>query len=40
MNTPILARPLVMRTSKPDLATAAPAIPPTSACDEEDGSPR
>ena len=40
MKTPIVARPLVIRTEKPALATAAPAMPPTSACDDDDGSPR
>src|SRR5262245_17407899 len=39
MNTPILRRPEAMSTSKPALATAAPAIPPTRACDELLGSP-
>ena len=29
-----------MITSNPALATAAPTIPPTSACDDDDGSPR
>ena len=39
MKTPILRRPSEMSTPKPALATAAPAIPPTSACDELVGSP-
>jgi hypothetical protein len=40
MKTPIFRRPDDTRTSKPPLATAAPAIPPTSACEELDGRPR
>jgi hypothetical protein len=40
MKTPILRRPSGTRTSKPARATAAPAIPPTRACEELDGSPR
>ncbi len=40
MNTPILARPLGISTEKPALATAAPAMPPTSAWEDDDGRPR
>src|SRR3954454_15209688 len=40
MNTPILRSPSDSRTCHPALATAAPAIPPTNACDELVGSPR
>ena len=40
MNTPIVRSPEGIRTSKPPLATAAPAIPPTRAWDELVGRPR
>ena len=40
MNTPIFCNPLEISTSKPPLATAAPAMPPTRACDELVGRPR
>ena len=40
MNTPILRSPSPMMASKPALATAAPTIPPTNACDDDDGNPR
>src|SRR5688500_14396908 len=40
MNHPILPKPLETTESKPDLATAAPTMPPTRACDDELGSPR
>jgi hypothetical protein len=40
MNTPMVRRPLATSTPKPALATAAPAIPPTRACDELVGRPR
>ena len=40
MNTPIFRRPSVTSTWPPALATAAPAMPPTSACEELVGSPR
>ena len=40
MNTPIFERPLETTDPKPDLATAAPTIPPTRACDDELGRPR
>ena len=40
MKMPILRRPSETSTSKPAVATAAPAMPPTSACDELVGSPR
>ena len=40
MNTPILDRPLETTDPKPDLATAAPTMPPTRAWDDELGSPR
>ena len=40
MNTPILRSPTGSSTPKPAMATAAPAMPPTSACDELVGRPR
>ncbi len=40
MNTPILRSPASTNTWPPALATAAPAIPPTNACDELVGRPR
>src|SRR6476646_447418 len=40
MKTPIVWRPSGMIAPKPALATAAPTNPPTSACDDEEGSPR
>ena len=40
MNTPILRSPSAISTCPPAFATAAPAMPPTSACDELVGSPR
>ena len=39
MNTPIVRRPSPISVANPALATAAPAIPPTRACDELVGSP-
>ncbi len=39
MKTPILRKPEEISEAQPALATAAPAMPPTSAWDEEDGSP-
>ena len=39
MKAPIVRRPSEMRTSVPALATAAPAMPPTRACEELLGSP-
>src|SRR5438445_11273809 len=36
----VLVQPLVMMAPKPAFATAAPAYPPTSACDELVGSPK
>ena len=40
MNTAMVRRPSHTRTPNPALATAAPAIPPIRACDDEVGSPR
>src|SRR3954447_9027163 len=39
MNTAITLRPLQMRELKPAAATAAPAIPPMSACELDVGRP-
>src|SRR6266516_888252 len=39
MKTRVLVQPLAMIAEKPDLATAAPAYPPMSACEDEVGSP-
>src|SRR5437899_9730419 len=40
MKTPILTRPAAISDAKPALATAAPANPPMSACEELVGSPQ
>ncbi len=40
MNTPIVRSPDGISTPKPPWATAAPAMPPMSACDELVGRPR
>ena len=40
MNSAILRMPSDTSTSKPPTATAAPAMPPTKACDELVGRPR
>ena len=39
MNTPISRMPCATSTPEPPLATAAPAMPPTSACDDDVGKP-
>ena len=39
MNTSVLTQPWAMIAPKPALATAAPAYPPTNACEEDVGSP-
>jgi hypothetical protein len=39
MNMMIFSRPEATSAPVPDLATAAPTMPPISACEDEDGMP-